>query len=447
MPELGINLVIVPIGLVFFLAPSRSLFWQVPSGVLLTGTLATAFNNVAPAIHLPYLILPLTVTLFAALLLGRVKALRIELVPTAMLRSPEDNIRIFRRRRRPQLVLPFFGTWFVSQGVDGGETHKGRLAHAWDFMVRDERGRSFVTPGYRLGDYHAFGLLVCAPAAGKVVAVENGVADNEPGRLNREQNWGNYVVIEHSFLEYSILAHLQQGSVRVKPGESVNPGTVVGMCGNSGYSGQPHLHFQLQAGPVPGSDALAAEFHNYLVLGDGKERFFRMGLPGQEQTLQPLVAQESVRRLLLAGLDAEASFAVRRGETVESHERWESRKERAGGENTTVLRAGSTRVVLFEETEGLSVRRVRGSRATLLARAFEGVEFIPFYSRPGLEFQNGAWRHAFGRRDPLGCGVDALVLESFGKGRERRIWLVEGVGIAKVDWVSGARHLVAERQR
>jgi urea transporter len=445
VPELSINLIIVPIGLVFFIVPSRKMLWQLPAGIGLTVLLALALDIVVGVTHLPYLILPLTVTLFAALLLGRSKRLGVELVPMAMLRSPEDHFRVYLRRDRPRLHLPFFGTWYVSQGVDGGETHKNRLAHAWDFMVRDERGRSFATPGYRLGDYHAFGLLVCAPAAGKVVAIENGVADNAPGKLNREQNWGNHVIIEHSFLEYSILAHLQQGTVGVRVGEAVNQGTVVGRCGNSGYSGQPHLHYQLQAGPVPGSDALAAEFHNYLVLGDGRERLFRTGLPEQGQTVQPMVKAENVRRLLPAGFDGDVAFAVQRDSARVRQERWDVSKVE-GESELTIVRSGPARVVLAEEKEGLSVGRVRGSRASLLARTFEGIEFIPFYSRPGLEFENGGWRHAFGRREPLGSGVDALVLESVGKGQERRIWFAEGVGIAKVEWTSGPRHIVGERQ-
>ncbi len=446
VPELSINLIIVPIGLVFFVVPSRRMLWQVAVGIGLTALLAFALDVVVGVTHQPYLILPLTVTLFAALLLGRSKRLGVELVPMAMLRSPEDHFRAYLRRERPRPRLPFFGTWYVSQGVNGGETHKDRLAHAWDFMVRDERGRSFVTPGYRLGDYHAFGLLVCAPAAGKVVAIENGVVDNAPGKLNRVQNWGNYVIIEHSFLEYSILAHLQQGSVGVRVGAAVNPGTVIGRCGNSGYSGQPHLHYQLQAGPVPGSDALATEFHDYLVLGEGREQFFGRGVPEQGQTVQPMVAAESVRRLLLAGFDGGAAFAVRRDSAHVSQERWNA--SRADGDGAaTVVRCGTTRVVLAEKKEGLSVRRVRGSRVTLLARTFEGLEFVPFYSRPGLEFQSGGWRHAFGRREPLATGADALVLESVGKGQERRIWFAEGIGIAKVEWISGSRHIVAERQR
>lgn len=435
MPELDINLVIVPIGLVFFIAPSRRLFWQVPAGILLTVVLAVAFDRVAQVTHLPYLILPLTATLFAALLLGRTRSLGVELVPTAMLRSPEDHIRIFLQRVRPRLVLPFFGTWFVSQGVDGGETHKDRLAIAWDFMVRDERGRTFTTPGYRLSDYHAYGLQVVAPAAGRVVAVENGVWDNAPGKTNKEQNWGNHVIIEHTFLEFSILAHLGPGSVRVRVGDEVAAGTVLGTCGNSGYSAQPHIHYQLQAAPVPGADALPADFNDYLVLESSRERFVRRGRPKQDQTVQPLLPQENMRSLV-SSLGVGAQFAVD-GRT----ETWRADADAAGN----VILSGATRVRLKVERAGLAAT-VKGARKTLLARALEGLDFIPFYYRPGLEFGAGRWRHKFGRNETVPGFGDALVLESASAGVTRRLWLVRGAGIVRVERHDRNRKTDASRQ-
>lgn len=45
------------------------------------------------------------------------------------------------------------------------------------------------------------------------------------------------------------MAHMQQGSVTVKPGERLAAGQVIGKLGNSGNSFGPHLHYQLQSGP------------------------------------------------------------------------------------------------------------------------------------------------------------------------------------------------------
>ena len=60
---------------------------------------------------------------------------------------------------------------------------------------------------------------------------------------------GNCVIIDHGNAEYSVLAHMQEGSVMVKAGERVAAGQVIGKLGNSGDAFGPHLHYQLQSGP------------------------------------------------------------------------------------------------------------------------------------------------------------------------------------------------------
>src|SRR5262249_13337905 len=62
---------------------------------------------------------------------------------------------------------------------------------------------------------------------------------------------GNYVVIKHERGEYSHYAHLKQGSVRVKPGDAVSRGQIIGQLGQTGNSTEPHLHFQLTDGQGP----------------------------------------------------------------------------------------------------------------------------------------------------------------------------------------------------
>ena len=83
---------------------------------------------------------------------------------------------------------------------------------------------------------------------------------------------GNYLLLQHSPREYSLLAHLKPGSLLVRQGESVRQGQPVAACGNSGNSSEPHLHFQLQdtpdfytsAGlPIPFSSLRTAPAPNY----------------------------------------------------------------------------------------------------------------------------------------------------------------------------------------
>ncbi len=46
-------------------------------------------------------------------------------------------------------------------------------------------------------------------------------------------------------------AHLQPGSLRVKFGDKVKAGQVLGLVGNTGNSSEPHLHFQLMNANSP----------------------------------------------------------------------------------------------------------------------------------------------------------------------------------------------------
>ncbi|HSN11463.1 MAG TPA: M23 family metallopeptidase, partial [Propionibacteriaceae bacterium] len=59
------------------------------------------------------------------------------------------------------------------------------------------------------------------------------------------------------------LCHLQQGSVGVEQGRRVEAGEVVGRCGNSGNSTEPHLHLQA----LSGSDVTSASAVPFTVRG------------------------------------------------------------------------------------------------------------------------------------------------------------------------------------
>jgi murein DD-endopeptidase MepM/ murein hydrolase activator NlpD len=57
---------------------------------------------------------------------------------------------------------------------------------------------------------------------------------------------GNHVVIALSPEgPYVAVVHLRQGSVQVRVGDQVEPGTQVAECGNSGNSTEPHVHVQV----------------------------------------------------------------------------------------------------------------------------------------------------------------------------------------------------------
>lgn len=182
--------------------------------------------------------------------------------------------------------LPFWGEWVVCQAPDGGWTHTGPWNEAWDFIVLDPGGRSHKGQGLLLSDYYCYDLPVAAPAAGTVVALVNDLPDNAPGKPNYAANWGNLVVLSHGNGLYTELSHFRQGSLVVQLGQQVETGQLLGRCGNSGLSCEPHLHIQLQAHPWPGAPTLPTHFRNYLH----ERRAISRGRPASGQRVQRRIA-------------------------------------------------------------------------------------------------------------------------------------------------------------
>ncbi|HEU5163235.1 MAG TPA: M23 family metallopeptidase [Thermoanaerobaculia bacterium] len=69
------------------------------------------------------------------------------------------------------------------------------------------------------------------------------------------------MIIDHGNGEFSVIAHMKQGSVRVTEGQRVTQGETIGLLGNSGESYGPHLHYHLQNGPdIARADGLPIRF-------------------------------------------------------------------------------------------------------------------------------------------------------------------------------------------
>lgn len=216
---------------------------------------------------------------------GRVAGFRV--APGQDAPQPPAPSGHLEHRTRADLRLPFDGEFFV---VWGGRTvaQNYHAAHpnqrfAYDLLVvRD--GATHTGAGERNEEYHCFGRPILAPADGRVVVAVDGIADNVPGRMDASQVAGNHVVLDHGTDEFSVLAHLRSGSVKVRSGDRVTRGQPLGQCGNSGNSSEPHLHYQLQDGPEMGNSAgLPAQFADYLADGRAVAR----GEPVQGQTIAP----------------------------------------------------------------------------------------------------------------------------------------------------------------
>jgi murein DD-endopeptidase MepM/ murein hydrolase activator NlpD len=160
-----------------------------------------------------------------------------------------DSLPALKRNSTP-MSLPFRGEWTVFWGGDTKELNYHVATrfqkNAFDIIQTDQSGKSYKTDGKKNEDYYAFGQDIIAPCDGAVVFAVDGIKDNVPGVMNTFYIPGNSILLITSNKEYILLAHFKQGSVKVKQGDPIKQGQVLGLCGNSGNSSEPHLHFHLQ---------------------------------------------------------------------------------------------------------------------------------------------------------------------------------------------------------
>jgi hypothetical protein len=157
-------------------------------------------------------------------------------------------------KHQTRLSLPFSGRWLVFWGGDTVELNKHHEVpnqrFAFDLLGVGPDGKTRRGKSDGNEDYYAFGREVLAPADGTVIEVIEGVHDNKPGSMNPFSGVGNCVMIQHRPDEVSLIAHFKQGTIKVKQGDHVMRGQVLGLCGNSGNSSEPHIHYHLQHSPV-----------------------------------------------------------------------------------------------------------------------------------------------------------------------------------------------------
>ena len=195
--------------------------------------------------------------------------------------SPEKNLEHYLSNKNrfvsnpAALSLPFHGRWFTWQGFNGEWTHKGIYQYAYDFVICDSDGKTYLNEGRQLTDYYCFGKEVLSPVRGRIVKVLHFFDDNPVGSVDIVNNWGNEITIEDTRGYIVKLAHFASHSIYVVEGQWVDVGSVLGLCGNSGNSPQPHIHIQMQVDYTPTASTLPFEFVNY---EQGKQ-FYTAGLP------------------------------------------------------------------------------------------------------------------------------------------------------------------------
>jgi hypothetical protein len=197
---------------------------------------------------------------------------RVEKIPVVVISSPlvgEDwvagngpsNTSVHRRS-----LIPINGHAYIAQ----------RFAIDWVQAYPD--GKMYKGDPSDNKNYRAYGAEIHAVAEGVVTQVGDGIPQNTPGAkslavpITLETVGGNHVIMEIGNGLFAFYAHMQPGSLRVKVGDKVRRGQVLGLLGNTGNSSEPHLHFQIcSANSELGSEGLPYAFASFEVQGKAGE--------------------------------------------------------------------------------------------------------------------------------------------------------------------------------
>lgn len=198
-----------------------------------------------------------------------------------------EDMRVAVQRVGPPVIAPpLRGRWIAANGLSNDTGHR-RSIKAIDGHT--QIAQRFATDWIKLGDdeliarggdlsqnanYYGYGAEVLAVADGAVVDMKDGIPENVPQTKQRavpitlETIAGNYVLLDIGGGRFALYAHLQPQSLKVKIGDKVKAGQVLGLVGNSGNSDLPHLHFHIVNAASPlGAEGVPYVLKSFVIQG------------------------------------------------------------------------------------------------------------------------------------------------------------------------------------
>jgi len=194
--------------------------------------------------------------------------------------------------QKTRLVLPVPGATLFAYDGPGLYSHHRRLdvnepfnrdimkirensqRYAVDLVVLDPSGAPFHDNPGDQKNWAGFGHAVVAPGDGVVVEAVADLPDEIPYDIETLKSApdlmaGNHVMIDHGNGEFSLLCHFRSGSLRVKRGQKLRRGDLLGEMGHSGMgSGLVHVHYELRDGAdLRNAEGLPARFGGFRRAG------------------------------------------------------------------------------------------------------------------------------------------------------------------------------------
>ena len=330
--NIGANYMMVAIAIGgFFVIPSKHSYLWTVFLVPLTSLVLLFMSKLFGAIHLPVFSLPFSfvVILFVYFLRLRINPSKLILAPFQFY-SPEINLYTYNNNKDRlsnilyfPLHLPFWGEWTVTQGQDGNHTHKGNWGKAFDFMLFDDNSKTHTSNGLFCENYYCYNKPVLSPADGTVEEIIDNVDDNEIGKVNTTNNWGNTIIIRHLPGLYTQMSHLKKGSFKVSKGSFVKQGDLLAHCGNSGRSPEPHLHFQVQITPMVGSRTIDYPFAYYYEKEKAVQNLRQFSKPPEGALVSGIATNQLLKTAFDITPNSTLKFGYLNEKRVEKTESWE----------------------------------------------------------------------------------------------------------------------------
>lgn len=98
-----------------------------------------------------------------------------------------------------------------------------------------------IHPIYKIKKFHE-GMDFTAPTGTEIYATADGVVSEIQTNVHR--GYGNMVMVDHGYGYETVYAHMER--IKVRMGQHVKRGDVVGYVGNTGLSTGPHLHYEVR---------------------------------------------------------------------------------------------------------------------------------------------------------------------------------------------------------
>lgn len=135
------------------------------------------------------------------------------------------------------LPFPKGKSYSVGQGYNGNQTHQGR--YALDFDMNE-------------------GSEIAAIRDGKVTKV---VENNDRGCPNEKcHQFNNMILITHNDGSIADYSHLKKNGAKVKVGQNVEKGEVIGLSGATGWASGDHLHLEIYTPEWSGQKSIKAQY-------------------------------------------------------------------------------------------------------------------------------------------------------------------------------------------